>query len=76
MECFGDDTMNDETQTVLSDDIYKDENPVRMYYLAIEEKSIHFEIPKSSEAFRKLWLEELEIIERLQKLKVHKSKNV
>ena len=62
--------MNAETQSALSG-IYKDEKPVRMYYQALEEKNNYFQIPKSSEAFGKLWQEELDFIKKLQKLKVH-----
>ncbi|WOH04755.1 hypothetical protein DCAR_0624167 [Daucus carota subsp. sativus] len=70
IECFGDDQMNAETQSALSG-IYKDEKPVRMYYQALEEKNNYFQIPKSSEAFGKLWQEELDFIKKLQKLKLN-----
>lgn len=62
--------MNAEIQTGLSNCEYKDEKPVRMYYQAIEKKSNNFKIPESPEAFRKLWQEELEIIQKLHMLKV------
>ncbi|KAL8097155.1 uncharacterized protein LOC141687434 [Apium graveolens] len=74
MECFGDGMMNTKIQTGLFYGIYKDEKPVRIYYQAIEEKSNFFEIPESSEAFRKLWQEELEIIKKLQMLKLNHVK--
>lgn len=62
--------MNAETQTGLSKCVFEDEKPVRMYYQAIEEKTNYFKIPESPKAFRKLWQEELEIIQKLHKLKV------
>ncbi|KAL8097156.1 hypothetical protein AgCh_030309 [Apium graveolens] len=40
-----------------------------MYYQAIKKKSNNFKIPESPEAFRKLWQEELEIIQKLHMLK-------
>ncbi|KAL8097175.1 hypothetical protein AgCh_030328 [Apium graveolens] len=42
-----------------------------MYYQAIEKKSNNFKIPESPEAFRKLWQEELEIIQKLHMLKLN-----
>lgn len=70
MECFGNDRTKAKTQTVFCNSIYEDTKPLRMYYQEIEETNIQFEIPKIPEEFRKLWQEELEIIEKLHKLEV------
>ncbi|KAK1347081.1 hypothetical protein POM88_055106 [Heracleum sosnowskyi] len=74
MECFGIGKKKAETQSGLSNSVYEDGKPLRLYYQAIEEKSNYFEIPESSEAFRKLWQEELEIIQKLHKLKLNRVK--
>ncbi|XP_074359282.1 uncharacterized protein LOC141698477 [Apium graveolens] len=71
MECFGNDQTGAKTETVLCNSTYEVTKPLRMYYVEIEETSIEFKIPDLPEVFRELWQEELEIIEKLRKLKVN-----
>lgn len=70
MECFGNDRTRAKTQTVFCNSTYEYTKPIRMYYQEIEETSIKFKIPDIPDVFRNLWQEELEIIEKLRKLKV------
>lgn len=70
MECFGNDRTRATTESVLCYSAFEDTKPLRMYYAEIEATSIDFKIPNIPEVFGKLWQEELEIIEKLRKLKV------